>query len=112
MSLAVVTRNCREAVLAIFPDLQDHCPCLLARDDVDHLKPDVRHLQQALEMLGAPGKPAMVGDGQLDMRIGHALGMYCVGVLTGSSDEARLREAGADIVVAGIEVLADALSGP
>ncbi|MEQ8857146.1 MAG: HAD hydrolase-like protein [Pseudomonadales bacterium] len=99
-SLGVITRNCRAAVLAAFPDLEDCCDGVLARDDVVHLKPDVRHLIQALEHLRAePSRTLMVGDGQLDMRLGRARGLYCVGVLTGSSDESGLREAGADVVL-------------
>ncbi len=94
-ALAVVTRNCRAAVLAAFPDVTDYCDAVLARDDVAHLKPDVRHVRQALEVVGhEPHQAVMVGDGQLDMRMGRALGLYCVGVLTGSSDADRLREAG------------------
>lgn len=109
-ALAVVTRNCRAAVLAAFPDVADYCDTVLARDDVAHLKPDVRHLQQALDVLGhAPCRAVMVGDGQLDMHMGRALGLYCVGVLTGSSDADGLREAGADAVLARTGELAAAL---
>jgi phosphoglycolate phosphatase len=98
-ALAVVTRNCREAVLAVFPDLERYC-LLLARDDVTHLKPDVRHLTAALAALKRDASRAvMVGDGQLDMRPGKALGLYCVGVLTGSSDRERLEAGGADAVL-------------
>ncbi|MDZ7669227.1 MAG: HAD family hydrolase [Gammaproteobacteria bacterium] len=110
MALAVVTRNCRAAVQAAFPDIADYCDAVLARDDVAHLKPDVRHVRQALEVLGhAPHQAVMVGDGQLDMHMGRALGLYCVGVLTGSSDAGSLREAGADAVLARAGDLAAAL---
>lgn len=109
-SLAVVTRNCRAAVLAVFPDLEDYCHSVLTRDDVPHLKPDVRHLQRALEALGHAGEQSiMVGDGQLDMRIGKALGLFCVGVLSGSSDSAQLEQAGADVVLAQAADLGHAL---
>lgn len=103
LALAVVTRNCRDAVLTVFPDLLDYCGVLLARDDVRHLKPDERHLQQALDAVGHPADAAvMVGDAALDMLIGKSLGLCCLGVLTGSSDAERLRQAGADAVLAGI----------
>lgn len=97
---AVVTRNCRAAVLETFPDLLDRVTALFARDDVTYLKPDTRHLSTALRQLGcAPQNAAMVGDGRLDIHAGKALGMYCVGVLTGSSDHAALTEAGADLIL-------------
>jgi phosphoglycolate phosphatase-like HAD superfamily hydrolase len=60
----------------------------------------VRHLTAALDALKRDASRAMmVGDGQLDMRLGKALGLYCVGVLTGSSDRERLEAGGADAVL-------------
>lgn len=113
-ALAVITRNCRDAVFAAFPDLDAYCDRVLARDDVTHLKPDVRHLTQALKTLDQadPGAAVMVGDGQLDMHIGKAQGLYCIGVLTGSSDARRLLEAGADAVLTRAGDLLQALRAP
>jgi phosphoglycolate phosphatase len=109
-ALGVVTRNCRAAVTEVFPDLNAYCQSVLTRDDVRHLKPDVRHLRQALDELRQPAASAvMVGDGQLDMRFGKALGLYCVGVLTGSSDVNTLLAAGADVVLPRASLLAQAL---
>ena len=100
VATAVVTRNCREAVLLTYPDLLADVDALFARDDVTHLKPDTRHLEQALTTLGISStEAAMVGDGRLDMHAGRALGMHCVGVLTGSANEADLLTAGADRVL-------------
>jgi phosphoglycolate phosphatase len=108
--VAVVTRNCRDAVLTVFPDVERHCDGVLTRDDVEHLKPDVRHLERALDGIGVTApRTVMVGDGQMDMEIGRALGMYCVGVLTGSSDRQRLTEAGADVVLPRAGALLEAL---
>lgn len=98
--LGVVTRNCRAAVLQVFPDLLDHVDALHARDDTLHLKPDPRHLLSCLDVLGCkPTQTAMVGDGALDMKAGRELDMYCVGVLTGSADSDALRRAGAHEVI-------------
>lgn len=98
--LGVVTRNCASAVRTVFQDIDAYCDSVLTRDDVAHLKPDVRHLEAALVALGRPGGSAvMVGDGALDMRAGRELGMICVGVLTGSGSSAQLREAGAHLVL-------------
>lgn len=99
--LGIVTRNCRAAVLTMFPDMDEYVDCLHARDDVVHLKPDPRHLQDNLDALGAEASlSVMVGDGALDMQAGQALGMRCVGVLTGSNDAQALTDAGATEVLA------------
>ena len=99
--LGIVTRNCRAAVLTMFPDMDEYVDCLHARDDVVHLKPDPRHLQDNLDALGAEAAlSVMVGDGALDMQAGQALGMRCVGVLTGSNDTHALTDAGATEVLA------------
>ena len=107
--IAVVTRNCRDAVLAVFPGLHAHCDTILARDDVSHLKPDARHIIAALERLGAdPQSSLMVGDGQLDMATGRAAGLFCIGVLTGSSNRGDLEHAGANAVLDRVGDLAQA----
>ena len=99
--LGIVTRNCRAAVLTMFPDMDEYVDCLHARDDVVHLKPDPRHLQDNLDALGAEAAlSVMVGDGALDMQAGQALGMRCIGVLTGSNDTHALTDAGATEVLA------------
>ncbi len=98
--LGVVTRNCRAAVLEVFPHLLDHVDVLMARDDVTHLKPDPRHLQSCLQALGCGSREAvMVGDGQLDMRSGRELDMHCIGVLTGSGSSDSLLAAGAHRII-------------
>ena len=108
--LGVVTRNCRAAVLTVFPGLLEVVDDLRARDDVVHLKPDVRHLEACLHTLGvAPVAATMVGDGALDMHSGRELGMHCVGVLTGSSNHARLAEAGAHAILPDVLILSDTL---
>ena len=97
---AVVTRNCSAAVHTVFPDVGDIFDVVLARDDVEYLKPDARHITQALDELSvSPHTAAMIGDGGIDMRTGKSLDMYCVGVLTGSGDTDALLDAGADVIV-------------
>ncbi len=98
--LGVVTRNCRAAVLAVFPEILHFVDVVKARDDVEHLKPDPRHLESCLTALAcAAEKAVMVGDGHLDMRSGRELNMYCVGVLSGSGDAEGLTAAGAHTVI-------------
>ena len=104
--IAVVTRNCSEAVVRVFDDIEQYCDIVLARDQVTHLKPDPRHVRQALDALGTNASmAAMVGDGRMDMSLGRDLGMYCVGILNGSSSEEQLINAGANLVIAEIHEL-------
>ena len=98
--VGVVTRNCRAAVLEVYPTLLEHVDVLHARDDTQYLKPDPRHLQLHMSALGCtPNKTAMVGDGAIDMHAGRTLDMFCIGVLSGSADLPTLEEAGANIVL-------------
>ena len=100
MKLGVVTRNCREAVLCVFPDLLVYVDCLVARDDTRHLKPDTRHLKNALKTMGAKiEKAALIGDGTLDMVVGQKLGVTSIGVLTGNTSREDLSLAGANLVI-------------
>ena len=96
-ALGIVTRNCRKAILTVVPALEACVDTIVARDDAKYLKPDPRHLKQALEDIGAdPQHSAIVGDGHLDMLAGKQLGIRCIGVLTGSGTYESLTEAGAD----------------
>ena len=72
----------------------------MARDDTDYLKPDVRHLKQAIQKMESTKEKAwrIIGDGRLDMECGKKLGLVCIGVLTGSASK-ELRLAGADLII-------------
>jgi phosphoglycolate phosphatase len=73
---------------------------LLAREDVTHVKPHESHLRSALQTIGvAPERAVMVGDHAIDMEAGRRLAVRTIGVLTGGSTEAELRQAGADLVL-------------
>lgn len=90
---AVVTRNCPEAVLTVFPDLPEYFDALLTRDDVPRVKPDPDHLLRALDMLGvSPENALMVGDHPMDIRAGKAAGTATAGVGSGATPAARLAE--------------------
>ena len=107
LSIGIVTRNCAAAIEIMFPDVGDYCDSVLTRDDVEYLKPDTRHLERCLWEVGSDGAAAiMVGDGALDMSVGKAVGMFCVGVLGGHSDRATLESAGADLIVTRVSQLA------
>jgi phosphoglycolate phosphatase len=96
----VVTRNCRDAVNIVFPDILSFVDIVLSRDETPLVKPDPDHLIKALEALGLPAaKAAMVGDHRMDMKLAKDVGAYAIGVLTGHADAAELRRAGADLVI-------------
>jgi len=96
----VVTRNCRIAVLRVFPDIARHCQVFLAREDTEHVKPHPEHLRSALRALGVvPTEAIMVGDHPLDILLGRETGTYTVGVLTGHSGPEDLRSANADLII-------------
>jgi phosphoglycolate phosphatase len=96
----VVTRNCRIAVLKVFPDIAHHCQIVLTRDDTECVKPHPEHLHAALRALGVvPSEAIMVGDHPLDILLGRTAGTGTVGVLTGHSGREELRAARADLIV-------------
>jgi phosphoglycolate phosphatase len=97
----IVTRNCRAAVLHVFPDIEFCADVTLTREDSRNVKPHPDHLQKALSLLGVSEKEsAMVGDHPMDILAARQAGCCAVGVLTGSADEKMLREAGADLIIA------------
>ncbi|MGE3539263.1 MAG: HAD family hydrolase [Candidatus Tectimicrobiota bacterium] len=100
IGVGIVTRNCDAAVRVAFPHVDVYCQVFVPRDRVTRVKPHPAHLQAALEALGLPPERAlMVGDGAMDMQAGKALGMFSIGVLTGSSSRATLLAQGADLVL-------------
>jgi phosphoglycolate phosphatase len=108
IGVGIVTRNCAAAVRIMFPGIDNYCQAFLARDHVEQVKPHPTHLQTALARLASsPAQTIMVGDGVLDMQAGKALGMFSVGVLSGTSTRDSLINQGADLV---LESAADLLS--
>jgi phosphoglycolate phosphatase len=96
----IVTRNCRMAVLTVFPDIDRYCQVFLAREDTAHVKPHPEHLLSALRALGVPPEQAaMVGDHPIDILLGRQTGTFTVGVLTGHAGAGALRMANADLII-------------
>jgi phosphoglycolate phosphatase len=96
-AVAVVTRNCPEAVFRIFPALLEHVACVLTRDDVPRVKPHPEHINAALGIVGCePGKCLMVGDHPMDIEAGKRAGTLTAGVASGDVSCECLREAGPD----------------
>jgi phosphoglycolate phosphatase len=98
IKVAIITRNCEEAVRMVFPDLDQYCGGLLARDHVTRVKPDPDHLLRVLEEFAVlPGSAVMVGDHPLDMHTGKRAGTLTAGVWSGNASELDLIGAGADL---------------
>lgn len=87
----IVTRNCRRAVLAAFPDIENFVGCVLTREDVAKVKPHPEHLLHALRLLGCPPEQAlMVGDHIMDIEVGRNAGTKTAGVATGEASFSSL----------------------
>jgi len=96
----VVTRNCKAAVMTVFPDILNYCDTLVTREMTRNVKPHPEHLTVALRSLGAaPESSFMVGDHPMDIKIGRDAGILTIGVLSGYSTSDELLKAGADFIV-------------
>ncbi len=98
--VGIVTRNCRAAVERVLDRHPMDYDALLTRDDVEHVKPDPRHLLAALEVLGVPGHEAvMCGDHPMDMLAGRRIGARTVGVLPPGLTSERFAQAVPDLIL-------------
>jgi phosphoglycolate phosphatase len=98
--IGVVTRNCRAAVIRVFPDIGGFCQAVLTREDPLHVKPHPDHLKAALKELGVPpSESVMVGDHPMDIHLGRAAGADTIGVLTGHSGREAFLLAKADLIL-------------
>jgi phosphoglycolate phosphatase len=96
----ILTRNCLEAVTAIFPDIRDYSDAVVTRDDTPRVKPDPEHIRVVLRRLDQdPCRSAMVGDHPMDISVGKEVGAFAIGVLTGYSSADDLKGAGADLIL-------------
>jgi len=101
--VAIVTRNCREAVDHVMAREGLVADVVLTRDDVEYYKPDARHLLDALRLLGVDGPDAaMCGDHPMDVLAGRRVGAMTVGILGDNPDPDCFRSAAPDLVVRSI----------
>ncbi len=94
--VGVITRNNRRVVLNILEKsgLSVYVDIVLARDDVEKVKPHPDHVLQALNKLNSsPEKTVVIGDHHFEIEAGNTAGCYTVGVLTGSGTKKTLRDA-------------------
>ncbi|WP_027369639.1 HAD family hydrolase [Desulfovermiculus halophilus] len=108
---AVVTRNCTPAVKTVYPQIMQEVDCLLAREDVQRVKPDPDHLLQAIRTLGVrPEECCMVGDHWLDIQAAHRAGIRSAAVHTGRISGLELARYGPDFSVPDVHSLVRELS--
>lgn len=110
IATAVITRNCTDAVLTLFPDIHAAADVFLSRDDIANVKPHPDHVGAALRAIGiAPQHALMVGDHPLDIETGRHSGTATAGVLTGQADRARFLACGAHHIADDADALVRAL---
>jgi phosphoglycolate phosphatase len=127
VKIGIVTRNCRTVSKQLLDFGRLYCDALVTRDDVPRTKPDPRHPQRALELLGienleseaATFSPTpntqrtttciMVGDHWIDVQAGKAAGMRTVGVLRNRAGD-FFSEVAPDLIVGEIRGLLPLLS--
>jgi len=98
--VGIVTRNCRAAVERVIENEGLTYGVLLTRDDVEHVKPDPRHLLRALEMFQVnPRDAVMCGDHPMDVLAGKRAGMSTVGTLADGGGMDHFDEVQPDLLV-------------
>lgn len=91
-------------------DVEDALSAVTSAQDVDAAKPEPDLLHAALERVGLPpDRVVFLGDTVWDVEASRRAGVPCVGVLTGGTSEAELREAGAVAVYRDVAALLDGL---
>lgn len=96
---AVITRNNRNSVDAVFPDARVYLPVVLTREDVGAVKPDPSHLLAALEAVGAaPADALMVGDHPQDVLTARRAGTLAAAVASGGTSREELARSEPDFL--------------
>ena len=79
---------------------------IVGREDVTHRKPHPEPVLKCLEHLRlAPHQAVYIGDSPIDIQAGKAAGVVTVGVLTGTSTDAVMRQEQADYILPSIAEL-------
>ena len=106
VKVGIITRNNKRVAVLILEKsgLKPYVDIVLARDDVEKVKPHPDHVLKALEELhSSPANTVVVGDHHFEIEAGNAAGCFTVGVLTGSGTRETLKDA--DIVLESIDGL-------
>ena len=111
--IVVVTGSATVSLLerleASFPGFF-HKELMVTAFDVEHGKPHPEPYLMGLQKAGVSAEEAIVVENApLGVQAAHAAGIYCIAANTGPLEDHILREAGADVVVRGMEPVADLL---
>jgi len=101
LKIGVATRSCRlyaERSLERV-GLRRYIDALLARDDVQHPKPDPRHLLAVIELLRVePSEVLYIGDTTTDLEAARRAGVHFLGLLTDNEWSRRLLEEDCQVI--------------
>ncbi|NCC25354.1 MAG: HAD family hydrolase [Deltaproteobacteria bacterium] len=113
VALGIVTRNTSAAVRLVFPDYEEYGIVLVPREEAVRVKPDPRHIVQALELMGGhePGQALMVGDHPMDIMAGKRAGTLTAGVYAFNDNREALERTGPDFLAPDCRSLIDILEG-
>jgi len=108
--IGIATRGCKAYALNSLEKtgLTELVDEMLARDDVDHPKPDPRHLLKVVEALGCPSDRVLyIGDTATDLSTAQAAHVAFVGFLRNDEWGKRLREAGCQVLIDDLNMLVE-----
>lgn len=114
LGIGVATRSCNAYATQSLKraTLSGYIDVLLARDDVEHPKPNPHHLLRVVEALGAsPHSVVYVGDTTTDLKTAEEAGVAFVGYLRNDERGRRLEEAGCGILIDDLRMVADLVEG-
>lgn len=95
MKVAIITRNCMDALKTVFPDMDEYMDAVVTRDHIRLVKPDPIHVKEALRLLSVNASESIVvGDHPTDVMAGRAAGTITAAVLTGRTGHAALKAVG------------------
>lgn len=88
--------------------LAEYVDVSLARDEVEHPKPDPRHLLQIVEVLDvSPEDTIYIGDTTTDLATAKAAGIPFVGFISNEEWAERLKEAGCDAFISDLREIVE-----
>jgi len=110
LGIGVATRSCNAYATRSLElsDLAGYVDVLLARDDVEHPKPDPRHLLQVVEALGVSSRRVVyVGDMITDLETAEEAGIAFIGFHSDTEWGRRLRESGCETIIDDLRRVSD-----
>ena len=92
--------------------LIDYVDAFLARDEVEHAKPDPRHLLQVVDDLGTtPQKVVYIGDTTTDLTTAMAADIVFIGYAGNEEWAKRMKESGCDAFISDLGEVVEMIDG-